>query len=49
MQGKVADQYNIGGIPTTFSVDKDGIIQARRVGAFQNKAQIEKSLNKIIP
>lgn len=49
MEGKVADQYNIGGIPTTFSVDKDGIIQAMRVGAFPNKAAIEKSLNKIIP
>jgi len=49
MEGKVAEQYNIGGIPTTFSVDKDGIIQAMRVGAFPNKAAIEKSLNKIIP
>ena len=51
MQGKVAEQYNvlIWGIPTTFFIDKDGIIQAIRVGIFPNKAAIEKSLNKIIP
>ncbi len=51
MQGKVAEQYNvlIWGIPETFFVDKDGIIQAIRVGAFPNKAAIEKSLDKIIP
>ena len=48
MQGKVADQYSILGIPATFFIDKDGIIQAIRVGAFPNKAAIEKSLNKII-
>ena len=49
MQGKVAEQYNIRYIPATFFIDKDGIIQAMRVGAFPNKAAIEKSLNKIIP
>ena len=49
MQGKVGGQYNIRGIPTTFSVDKDGIIQAMRIGAFPSKAVLERSLNKIIP
>ena len=49
MQGKVAEQYNIWYIPTTFFIDKDGIIQAIRVGAFPSKAAIERSLSKIIP
>ena len=45
----VALQYNIRGIPTTFLIDKDDIIQAIKVGAFSNKAAIEKSLSTIIP
>jgi len=45
----VAQKYNIQYIPTTFFIDKDGIIQDKMIGAFQNKAQIEKSLSKIIP
>ncbi|GAH80934.1 unnamed protein product, partial [marine sediment metagenome] len=32
-----------------FFVDKDGIIQDKLVGAFQNKTQIENRLSKIIP
>ena len=45
----VAQRYNITGIPTTFFIDKDGIIQDKVIGAFQNKAQIENRLSKIIP
>jgi len=45
----VAQRYNITGIPTTFFVDKDGIIQAAKIGAYRDKAEIEKSLSKIIP
>jgi len=45
----VAQRYNITGIPTTFFIDKDGIIQDKVIGAFQNKAQIEDRLSKIIP
>jgi len=45
----VAQKYNITGIPTTFFMDKDGIIQDRLVGAFQSKAQIEGRLSKIMP
>ena len=45
----VAQRYNITGIPTTFFVDKDGIIQDKLIGAFQNKTQIENRLSKIIP
>jgi len=45
----VAQRYNITGIPTTFFIDKDGIIQDKVIGAFQNKAQIENRLSKIMP
>jgi len=44
-----AQGYNISGIPTTFFIDKDGIIQDKVIGAFQNKAQIENRLDKIMP
>ncbi len=46
---EVARKYNIRGIPTTFFIDKDGIIQGVQIGAFRSKAQIEESLNKISP
>ena len=45
----VAQRYNITGIPTTFFIDKDGIIQDKVIGAFQNKTQIENRLGKIMP
>jgi len=45
----VAQRYNITGIPATFFIDKDGIIQATKIGAFRDKAEIETSLSKIIP
>jgi len=45
----VARRYNIQYIPTTFFIDKDGTIQIVKVGAFTGVAEIEKSLNKIVP
>ena len=48
-KGDVAEKYNIRGIPTTFFIDKDGIIQEKKIGAFQNKTQIEERLSKILP
>jgi len=42
-------RYNKIYIPTTFFIDKDGIIQGMKVGAFSSKAEIEKNLGKIIP
>jgi len=47
-EGIVAQRYNIMGIPTTFFIDKDGIIQEKVIGAFPNKAEIEKRLSKIV-
>ena len=40
--------YNIRAIPTTFFVDKNGIIQEKIVGAFPSKIAIEEKLSKII-
>lgn len=45
----VAQQYNIQYIPTTFFIDKDGIIQVKVIGAFPNKATIESRLSEIMP
>jgi thiol-disulfide isomerase/thioredoxin len=45
----VTQTYNITGYPTTFFIDKDGIIQEKVVGAFQDKESIEQCLSKIIP
>ncbi len=45
----VAIKYNIQFFPTTFFIDKDGIIQVKTIGAFPSKAAIEEKLSKIIP
>ena len=45
----VALEYNIRSIPTTFFIDKDGIIQAIKVGPFSSKTEIEMMLSTIIP
>ena len=45
----VAKNYNIRGIPATFFIDKDGIIQDMQIGAFTSKAEIEQRLvNSIV-
>jgi peroxiredoxin len=45
----VALEYNVRGIPTTFLIDKNGIIQVIKVGAFSSMLEIKRSLSKIIP
>ena len=45
----VARRYNIRGIPTTFFIDRDGIIQDMRIGSFQSKEQIEAGINTVFP
>jgi cytochrome c biogenesis protein CcmG/thiol:disulfide interchange protein DsbE len=47
--GKVGQSYGITVIPTTFFIDKDGIIRQVVRGAFPNKASIESQLSKITP
>jgi len=45
----VALRYNIWAIPSTFFIDKDGIIKDIKIGAFPSKEEVEKSLSKIMP
>ena len=47
--GKVAERYYIRGIPSNIFIDKEGIIQAMKIGAFPSKEAVEKDLVKIIP
>ena len=44
-----ANKYGIRAFPTTFFIDKDGIIQAKIIGAFPTKAAIESRLSGIMP
>jgi len=45
----VAWKYNIIGYPTTFFIDKDGIIQSVKIGPFRSKEEIEDYLSQIVP
>lgn len=46
-QAAVAQQYNVMGIPSTFFIDSDGVIQNIKVGVFQSHTEIEAILSKI--
>ena len=46
--GSVARMYGLPGIPTTFFIDRDGIIKAKVIGAFPSKAAIESRLSEIM-
>jgi len=39
--GSITQNYNVVGIPTTFFIDKDGIIQVRKLGPFSGVSEIE--------
>lgn len=41
--------YNVRGIPATFFINPDGVIEEIKVGGFTSQAQIEASLKKILP
>ena len=45
----VAPKYGIRYIPTTFFIDKDGIVRNKVIGAFPSKAAIESRLDEIVP
>ncbi len=45
----VAQKYGIRAFPTTFFIDKDGIIQDKVIGAFPTKKAMESRLSQIMP
>ncbi len=45
----VSRMYTITVIPTTFFIDRDGVIQGKKFGAFSSEDEIEVYLGKIIP
>ena len=48
MQSSVGNKYNVTALPTTYFIDKDGIIRGKVVGAFQTKESIERYLVDIV-
>jgi len=48
-QGIVSQEYKIRFFPTSYFIDKDGIIQLKVIGSFPSKEAIEKNLGTIIP
>jgi len=44
----VSLEYYVRAIPTTFLIDRDGIIREIKIGAFSSKTEIERSLRKVI-
>ena len=43
----VSRKYGVSGIPTTYFIDEDGIIQNRVVGAFPDRESVEKYVTKL--
>jgi len=46
-QAAVAQQYSVMGIPSTFFIDSDGVIQEIKVGAFRSQADIVTILSQL--
>jgi thiol-disulfide isomerase/thioredoxin len=45
----VSEKYDVIGLPTTYFIDKDGIIREKVPGAFRDKDTIEYYLDEIVP
>lgn len=46
---QVSSRYAITAIPTTFFIDKNGVIKFKKIGAFLSEDEIINELNKILP
>lgn len=44
----VARRYGMPGIPTTFFIDRDGILRVKVIGGFPNKTVIDSRLSEIM-
>ena len=47
-RGIIAQAYNVRPLPTTFFIDKNGVIVEIRIGAFSSKSEIERILSNIV-
>jgi thiol-disulfide isomerase/thioredoxin len=47
--GIISDEYGIASIPTTFFLDKDGIIRQKIIGSFPDKETLIRELSRIMP
>jgi cytochrome c biogenesis protein CcmG/thiol:disulfide interchange protein DsbE len=47
-EGEVAKRYNVSAIPTTYFVDKNGIIGDVKIGTFRSKAEIDWKLVNLV-
>lgn len=45
----VTREYNVRGYPTTFLIDKEGVIVGYKVGPFQSKEEIEAGIRMVLP
>jgi len=45
----VSLEYGVLGIPMTYFIDKDGVIQGKKIGGFLDTAEIEGYLDTIMP
>lgn len=48
-QNKVAQDYGIIGVPTTYFIDGDGLFKAYQIGAFENENAMESAINSVFP
>lgn len=46
-EGEVAIRYGVPGLPSTIIIDKEGLLQEAKVGAFQSTEEIESILNQL--
>lgn len=45
---KVADTYNLLGVPSTFLIDKSGIVRSAHIGPYLSQADLDAALQKIL-
>jgi peroxiredoxin len=48
-QTKVAQDYGIIGVPTTYFIDDRGFFKGYQIGAFQNEDGMERAINSVFP
>jgi len=48
-KGRVAKTYGLPGVPVTFLIDSEGIVQAYQLGSFKSREAIESALAQVFP